>query len=262
MRTPKYLPRYLYHYTRFRGDSVGEVKDNLEQLFLENKIWFSCPLYFKDPFDCRNPIHLVGSHKDKVKYIEKLLKDHYGRSERRWRAKKMAKNTDFDDFEFTVLENLVRDISVLCLSTSYNNLLMFSHYADGHTGFCLQFDVRKDPRLSTAKMVSYGKSNRYPRLNRLTDSNSKLFKGVVLVKSRQWKYEQEYRVLIEEKAGLRQFESASLTGVILGCEIKSPNEKLISDFIEKRKDHVEKYSTSRNPHNFKLDFEPFEPEGL
>ena len=257
---PKYLPRYLYHYTRLRGGSDDSERKYLEQLLLENNIWFSCPLKFNDPFDCKIPVYLKGTEKDKIQFMEELLRENYGRRDRRWRAKRIVKEKGFDTISTMVLKNMMSDISVLCLSATCSDILMFSHYTDGHRGFCLQFEVRKDPSLSIAKKVSYGKSNRYPRLNRLTDSSEKLFKGVLLVKSREWKYEQEYRVLIDKEAGYRRFESASLTGIILGCEMIDRHKRLILECLEKRKDHVDIYRASRNPHFFKLDFKPFEPE--
>ena len=30
---------------------------------------------------------------------------------------------------------------VACFTTELNNILMWSHYADGHKGFCLEFDT-------------------------------------------------------------------------------------------------------------------------
>src|SRR6516165_6791682 len=34
--------------------------------------------------------------------------------------------------------------SALCFSKSWNNILMWSHYADKHRGICLGFDVAND----------------------------------------------------------------------------------------------------------------------
>ncbi len=53
---------------------------------------------------------------------------------------------------FSTLETLfaqfLNNSSVACFSQNYNNFLMWSHYASGHTGICLEFEVDADPESS------------------------------------------------------------------------------------------------------------------
>jgi hypothetical protein len=34
----------------------------------------------------------------------------------------------------------IKELGVVCLSEINNDILMWSHYADGHTGFCIEFE--------------------------------------------------------------------------------------------------------------------------
>lgn len=247
----KYIPKYLYYYDRMKG--------NTSKIFLDDLIRFSSPLSFNDPFDCRNPITFDGTKKEQLKYVEGFL-GNMNRSKRKAIAKNLIKEENLNKLGRDTQEKILNDISVLCLSSKYDDILMFSHYADKHKGFCLQFECRKDANFKTAKKVCYSRSNSYPELNRFKSSNDKLLKGSLLVKSKQWQYENEYRVIIAEAEGLKQFEGECLTGVIFGCQMEKNNKNLIEGWIKKRKFPVNIYNVSRNNKFYALDFDPRKPE--
>lgn len=41
------------------------------------------------------------------------------------------------------IKNSVQNTGVICFSSSKNNILLWSHYANGHTGFAVGFDTQK-----------------------------------------------------------------------------------------------------------------------
>lgn len=124
---------------------------------------------------------------------------------------KIQKKNDYDikqqfkDVMNVVMSALRNDVLVSCFGTSFDSVLMWSHYANKHKGVCLEFDV-DDPDF---RKVEY--SEKLPVL-RLYDSLEIIlghdFAGVeidtnekeymfmldpMFVKSNDWKYEGEVR---------------------------------------------------------------------
>jgi len=95
--------------------------------------------------------------------------------------------------------------AVLCLTKHRDSAMMWRNYADRHTGFVLRF-VTRDPLIAEALPVEYSVSRPggkdMPR------------------KSRDWKYEDEYRIVRPGKpAASVPFNPAALTGVIFGIRM-------------------------------------------
>ena len=49
----------------------------------------------------------------------------------------------FNEYDSNISGFFDRMIYIGCLCTSYNHRLMWSHYADGHKGFCVEYDYSK-----------------------------------------------------------------------------------------------------------------------
>ena len=88
---------------------------------------------------------------------------------------------------------------VYCVSAAPDNTLMWSHYAASHTGICLEFACRNKV-FGTAIRVQY--LSRYPAFD-LFDNADDTILLPWLTKSDAWSYEQEFRVIAQEK-GKRQ----------------------------------------------------------
>jgi hypothetical protein len=88
-------------------------------------------------------------------------------------------------------------IGVLSLTEKSDNLLMWSHYAHSHKGFCIGFDNKSNffNRRRSAKdefyylrKVEYSEQRPISRLTQLSGIE------LLLVKSNAWQYEQEWRM--------------------------------------------------------------------
>jgi hypothetical protein len=128
---------------------------------------------------------------------------------------------------------------VLCLSENYNDILMWSHYADRHRGFVLQFNTEafsKNFKPYQLAEVIYPPGRSYPSIKDYNDNNgTNMF---LIAKSCQWTYEHEWRILKhiepednpEEEAKVYKFGEGLITGIILGCEMKCQDKKKISQW--------------------------------
>jgi len=90
-------------------------------------------------------------------------------------------------------------VGILSLTTKYDNLLMWSHYANDHRGMVIGFDEKhpffnqtttEDDELRHLRKVSYSKKRSNLSLNNLDGLAG------YMVKSLEWEYEQEWRMLM------------------------------------------------------------------
>lgn len=83
-----------------------------------------------------------------------------------------------------------------CFTKTFNNYLMWSHYADKHQGVCLEYDVNPaslDQRY-ILECVTY--SNQLPQMDTALpmEEQAKIF---LLTKTYHWRYEKEVRLLFQ-----------------------------------------------------------------
>lgn len=96
-------------------------------------------------------------------------------------------------FKATLHNHWCKTLGIVCLSSTWQNPVMWAHYGDKHYGVCLGLDVRDD----LAKQVQYEAE----RLKGLLDPSKPLLgldegkiEAVLLTKFRDWAYEREWRV--------------------------------------------------------------------
>ena len=117
-----------------------------------------------------------------------------------------------DPFELAIInrtENKLtqaKDLHILCLTNSYRNKLMWSHYSDSHKGVCLTIKVPKElvyPICYTSKRVFEDSNlnnilvlkNQKIKKNLIVDySQLSKDKQIAFVKDKKWSYEREYRI--------------------------------------------------------------------
>lgn len=84
-------------------------------------------------------------------------------------------------------------IGLLCFSTTWSNPVQWSHYADGHKGVCLGFDVPdnvlKDVTYTNKRLLLF--SNKKDFYKKISEEHIKIY---LSTKYSHWKYEKETRV--------------------------------------------------------------------
>ena len=145
-------------------------------------------------------------------------------------------------------------LGVCCFSEKRDNILMWAHYAEQHTGFCLEFDIDNDffRPITSAIKVKYDAI--LPELNVMqlpNDPSGEL--GMKLVtKAEDWKYEQEWRI-VKKGIGTQNFPEDALSGVILGCRIVPENREKSIRWCSKRKYRPTLYEAREKQKEFGLD---------
>lgn len=129
-----------------------------------------------------------------------------------------------------LMHHLVR-FAVFCTSgENHNDILLFSHYADKHTGLCLVFEVDNSRPIGETTFLGFSEPITYVEdFPRFDASNIHLLPKT---KYAGWKYEDEYRVLADleyNPSQYRNFESYELIEVRFGLKMKEEGQREIQE---------------------------------
>jgi len=261
--------RYLYRYQRMPKDDEPEYLKRLEilrKLFTHNELLFDSPLRFNDPFDCKIDFSFEGcTDKDIRGFIEekqKYLKRNVD-VEKEYEAAIGNKLEWQQNIMKSAIKNLQPDMDkmgILCFSNHRDDILMWSHYSDGHRGFCLEFDKKLLEAWKLCRPIDY--DNKYLSFKEFNeafpDNNEKLIQLLLLRKSEHWIYENEWRIIVKpdnDNSGNRYytFPEELLTGVIFGCQMTEDKKNLIREYLMNRKNHIQFYEARKKENEFALE---------
>lgn len=159
-----------------------------------------------------------------------------------------------------VLANNKKHFGILCLSKSWNNILMWSHYSENHTGFCVGFNKKKLIELNHFECGTVIYTRKYPLIDPLKHKKMSFEESIKesFTKSIDWKYEKEFRLSkiwypeIPTKAErLYQFDDDIIDEVIIGLEMSSNNEKEIREIC--RRKNIPVFKIKKVDYKFTLD---------
>ncbi len=162
---------------------------------------------------------------------------------------------------------------VFCSTKKHDSLLMWAHYAQSHEGVVLQLspDVSNDSFFTASRPVQY--VNERPLLYRtakdfirhslcmpLFYSAKDTLDRLTHSKSKQWEYEEEYRLVIprmipegEQFATLR-FWDHELSAIFLGCRMSEQNKTEIIALGKRLNPKVQMYQAVVSRREFALSF--------
>jgi hypothetical protein len=227
----QYIPNRLFKYRSIN-------KFSLENL-TNDTVWVDTPKNFNDPFDCafniqgsyalqelKIPIILEKMQTDnKIKFsfdeIERLknmsyvdFMTHVLNKDEEIRNKGIAYEiakclkeaiVEIDDEHIKTLSNNAQSsIYVCCFSEVMDSILMWSHYADNHKGFCMEYDFANLPvtellnRILMPVIYSENMFDIYPyfQIKEGKKNNNLMMDYAAIWKCKEWEYEQEWRLAI------------------------------------------------------------------
>ena len=140
------------------------------------------------------------------------------------------------DLESHFTESLNNLFRIGCLGSSYKNSLMWSHYADSHHGFCIEYDFSNvDSSLLSAVPLPVIYSNLRPpfpwnaALNRSPENTAQATASLMiglLTKDKCWDYENEWRYIVAPSVGFK-LPMPPISCIYLGALISPNNRKKI-----------------------------------
>ena len=267
-------------YSNVHQKLIGIEKWKLEAF--EGVVYPSSPLYFNDPYDCEFCIHpdALLEILDRQTYI-KILEEQF-----RLKPKEKKKILNTKNIGSTIqqilrnhgvelqksLVNVLQDklnssmsevkdsVRVVCLSEVYDSILMWSHYAQNHTGFCIEYDFEENnmfyKRLYPVKYTT----DRYAISKAdMSHSNTRWIYKTICSKSDVWSYEKEWRIVTAnfEKMGLKNLEGkyvfdlkTNIKAFYLGAKIAENFKEEIIKFGKNNNIHV--YQMILSPNSYEL----------
>jgi hypothetical protein len=182
-----------------------------KKILQNNEIYLSSPKDFNDPFDCRISSNFsLLTPKEQNDYINDLAISGFYESEKQgydfYQIIKNLEDRFKDRFEFQrFADSLLFDFqdksyAIFSCSKRWNSILMWSHYANLHTGFCvgLWVDKMKDCRIF-GKLGEVIYESKFPQIKpRLAKKDNQMMINSFLethTKAKEWVYEKEYRFM-------------------------------------------------------------------
>ena len=303
-------PKSLFHYRRCSEQSIDA--------FRENNIFFNTASNFNDPYDClvycdrkaiAKDIESVGnegnqaflnnlvSHPDMINSAPSQISREF-----LIKLQESIKNGELanivsgihteayaeikKDLQKAVDTNLEATTSyyqtkmpLVCLSERFNNILMWSHYADNHKGFVVEYDsnslhtkcnqcvegknYRTCPNWQATMLLPILYTNkRYDATSYIVDStiinifNQKGFQGlwsfrdnfaqykINIHKHNCWSYEKEWRLQLYNINGSKTIKVKPVA-IYLGCRIAKCYEDILVKYANEQ--NIKIYKMSENP---------------
>lgn len=214
---------------RFEKPELRRV-ETLEQ----GRIWMSKPAYFNDIYDCRLPITYYESGRFSLESIKRAAEIMYTS------MRVVTRKDYFNDAEFVdevmrwcrskgVGSSMPRFVRMFSRKVSqigiqsfteldYQNPLMWSHYADNHRGFCIQYELNDSAfnRFYNGYKTGFANMN-YTTMKVEFDFKEILFMPIetalsyITHKTAHWAYEKELRLVYTPEPGHQGKHGYSIT---------------------------------------------------
>lgn len=252
-------------FIKFCNGKFNEDGSNVYLKTLKNdEVWLSNPAAFNDPFDCALN---MGPERVELQFLQYLgeifnIPNMYDEMKKTYDSNTTLSNdsklinekirNDFDDIK--------KEIFVCCFSNGENlhKSLMWSHYANCHTGFCVEYDGLKllQYKDDILMMPIHYKNEISPLWNYLVGyMNKEEFQlNTAFTKSKEWIYEDEWRILKtsqdNKKSNGFTMKIIPAKSVYVGCRA---DKKLIDELKKICKEkNIDLYQMKMEPNSFNL----------
>jgi hypothetical protein len=211
----QHFPTSFYRYRTLSDKTIENIENN--------DVWLASIESLNDPFECslkfdnnaclrllygsttfQNNFSLINGVRLSQKDIEKLSKSHkpyidyievckfYGITINVTPEEQFAK---IQNRWNEILKETNDQLRVCCFSEYNDSILMWSHYADNHKGFCIEYDLQNEDNLRPFLLpIIYSSELFSIQIFEELSSVKKI--GSTLIKSKEWEYESEWRLVI------------------------------------------------------------------
>jgi hypothetical protein len=239
----------------------GSMGKHTQALLTTPAIWFSAPSGLNDPFECRPWFTFEGSSEQFLDVFRTIARKQFPEADAHFveaqaqRLLSEGRHKDealWDRFRTDVVRMLGNRIGICCLSMRNDNILMWSHYADDHKGFCLEFEATDyTPVFGTAQQVLYADS--FPVVDFFNTPHDVQVDQIFLTKYAGWQYEEEYRIIDHERGpGSHEYPIGLLRSVTFGLRTPPEDKAQIREWLRQRGTSVQIYQARIHDRDFKI----------
>jgi hypothetical protein len=262
------IPPEIYKYSGLSGDRLEWMR----RLIVDSELYFASPSSFNDPLDCRIPTrfeapeHIVEKHWRGIASQPYIDMPDRGREAR---IQQLVRDSATPEGRAKLTEqllNLLARNGTVSFAKDPNNMLMWSYYAEGHSGIAVRFGM------DLSQIAAFGQaleaqgtqlfpvrveySDDFPNCNYYTATTHERLKKLLGTKSAEWTHEGEWRFVLPDRTGYLKIPPTAITGVVLGMRIDPCNEAIIREWISKRSPKIDLLRVSHIENSFRLHLIP------
>lgn len=252
------LPEVLFKYRDWENPFHSK-------LITHQQIYLAEPYSFNDPFDCKIPTRWEAMTKDEMDKRNRELVSSIGANLKRAQRKQFAKNLrkrgvwwepknikkpgkDYFD--------KINEISgVISLTSKPDNILMWSHYSNNHKGICVGLNsetIKNSEQFDFIGKVNY--TSEYPFISGALEINERFYLEM-FSKSRDWEYEDEYRVTKRHMQNRTiNLPREAFNCIIIGCEASTKTQEEVMDQAAKYLPDAKVLKAFKKEFSFGLEF--------
>ncbi|MBU2060321.1 MAG: DUF2971 domain-containing protein [Bacteroidetes bacterium] len=181
---------------------------------------------FNDPFDCNMDLICFEKEKkrSKLKKKEVIIKENFS------------------------------NIGICCFSRNINSILMWSHYAENHKGFCLEFYSNRKREGINPLDVNY--VDIFLKASYYENKNDAVF-HMIFTKAQQWEYEEELRSInshfTDTTSRKVPFLKEDIKAIYLGVKIEDKIKKeILAITKEVYENKIQIFAGNLSPNSFEI----------
>jgi hypothetical protein len=246
--------KYLYKYRSLLNHK--KVNKNTLRMIYDGEIYFSNADNFNDPFECSVDVSCEATKDEVIAHLQKN-ENTPAKNQRLfelWLNDKEAFKNAFDN----IMPDHTRKIFLIfCLAKYYDNILMWSHYANDHKGICIGYKTTDFANRKTIKcgienlntgmhpfpylpLIKVEYANEKPKeFNMIKEDVNSLF-AFIYTKAKLWEYENEYRIILNRDALKKNpihIDQGEIKEILFGLRTDTKmQDEIINTILSKRTD--------------------------
>lgn len=236
-----------------------------KKVITQAELFFSSPSRFNDPYDCALPFKQHPENSDPLvikEMIERTAPELFPGLASFELEEKCAHQLlliQQDPLTWFEMNNgyrpdvMHKTFGVISLTPHADNYLMWSHYADSHKGFCVQFDTRKLVESIRGRYQKVNYTDDIPEFSIRDNRKGILIDKLLYTKSKIWDYEDEYRITgIHRSDKPVNFNPEAVTGIYFGCNMKVEDQIQIIEEAQKLNPKIKFHKMELDKVSFKV----------
>lgn len=229
---------YLYKYVTI---------DTALKIIQYSSLQYSNPSDFNDPFELTFDNFIFDVDDNNVLQLLDRTKPHLSKDQKIAFMEETRHNQKLIPQTIASgLDSLKNTIGICCFSSKYDSTLMWSHYAENHSGVCLGFKIGFTEKLfiMNVRYVSEITPMKY------WENRFGVFPMWVFTKSKVWDYENEIRAVRIDGKGLTPFDNSCLHEIHFGLRTTLEQRASIEAMLSYTNHQITRYQMFINPKTF------------
>ena len=237
-------PGPLWKYLSLSPSQDPTWQEKLTQICIDRKIYCSSPRDFNDPFDClpcvvspqSQPDIEAGTNHLIARFIDSLPQHSPDEIEREARAGILSFSPEeLEKWSKIACEGTASKMGAFCLSERIDNVLMWSHYANNHTGVAIKFEPLVNLKGGLMPLFKVRYQDARPKISYFASDEAIDFADALTTKATFWEYEREWRKIVPDGAGkFVQIDQNIVTGLVFGINCSDNLRQAVKSVLSSR----------------------------